>query len=121
MPWLCPNCRMPLTEVTLLCAQGHTWAEQAGVVRLVSAEFARRLLPYLAAFKDFRAAERKRLHDPALYPGLPYSGVKYDPLEWRWRGYDLSLLKQLLAARRQLKILDVGAWNGWLAHRLMLA
>ena len=112
---------MPLTNGGLVCAQGHTWAEEAGVVRLVSAEFAPRLRPYLTAFKDFRASEGKRLLDPTLYPGLPYSGEGQDRLEWRWRGYDLALITQLLAARRYLKVLDVGAWNGWLAHRLTLA
>jgi 2-polyprenyl-3-methyl-5-hydroxy-6-metoxy-1,4-benzoquinol methylase len=40
-------------------------------------------------------------------------------LEWRLRGYDLAILLKLLRPRRR-RVLDVGAWNGWLSHRLSL-
>ncbi len=39
-------------------------------------------------------------------------------LEWRLRRYDLEVIKGQMAGRSGQRVLDVGAWNGWLSHRL---
>jgi 2-polyprenyl-3-methyl-5-hydroxy-6-metoxy-1,4-benzoquinol methylase len=41
-----------------------------------------------------------------------------DDFQWRLRRYDLAVVRRLLSGRRGQRILDVGAWNGWLSHRM---
>ncbi|MBA2570508.1 MAG: methyltransferase domain-containing protein [Chloroflexi bacterium] len=38
--------------------------------------------------------------------------------EWRLRRHDLDLVRSLLRGRPPSRVLDFGAWNGWLSHRL---
>ena len=122
MPVLCPNCREPIDLTALVCPGGHRFACQDGVLMLLEAEFGRRLKAFTARLNVIRAAERKRLMDVSAYEGLPFSQLDCDDaggrLEWRLRGYDLEIVLRRLGRRRQQRILDVGAWNGWLSHRL---
>lgn len=63
----------------------------------------------------------ERILEPALFHRLPEAGVDLDPALWNLRKYDLDLIGRLLSDRASpggLRILDVGAWNGWLSHRL---
>jgi SAM-dependent methyltransferase len=69
-----------------------------------------------------RAAEG-RGHDGADLLSLPY--LASGPLARQWavraRTYDAFLRSVIEPAGRQLDILDLGAGNGWLSHRLALA
>jgi SAM-dependent methyltransferase len=119
---LCPTCRAPLTAPALACANGHTFAVEDGVVRLLAPDFALRLRAFLEGFRALRAAEGKRQNDGAAYPQLPFGPLTRGDanwrLEWRLRQYDWAILQQHLYGQGPLTILDVGAWNGWLSHRL---
>lgn len=114
----CPTCRAPLDQA-LACANGHRFAERQGVLRLLDAGFAAELDRFLGRLEPIRAAEGRRLLDPAAYPLLPLGSRHH---EWRLRRYDLALLRRLLRGLRpagaRLRVLDVGAWNGWLSNRL---
>jgi len=81
-------------------------------------QFTAHLRRFLLAFE----ATRHLTPAPTEYESLPFGQSGHpDPNwcnEWRWREYDLQVLTTLLAGKRALKILDVGAWNGWLSHRL---
>jgi SAM-dependent methyltransferase len=89
---------------------------------LLRPEFAARLEAFLTPFTALREAEGKRRRETSAYPALPYgpaaAGDAGWRLEWRLRQYDLALARRLAPAGRALRVLDVGAWNGWLSHRL---
>lgn len=119
MKLLCPDCRLPLDPVRLACANGHAFGQdENGVLILLAADFAPRLARFLAAFQLQRAGEKRLIPDPAIYPQLPYAPALRRNHEWRLRGYDLDLITRQLTGRAGLRILDIGAWNGWLSHRL---
>ncbi len=37
---------------------------------------------------------------------------------WKLRRLNLSLIRRLLRGRSRQRVLEIGAWNGWLSHRL---
>jgi SAM-dependent methyltransferase len=122
---LCPNCRAAIDPATHTCGQGHAFAEVDGVLPLLSEAFARRLAEFEPALSTARKADGKHLMPVTNYEALPFStAADADPglrLEWRLRRYDLALVEAHLAGRTQQRVLDVGAWNGWLSHRLAVA
>jgi SAM-dependent methyltransferase len=114
MPLLCPNCRRPL-DAGLACPGGHQFSRHHEVLALLEDGFAAELGAFLRRFEPIRASQNKRLLDPAAYERLPCGP---DHHEWRARRYDLAVIRRLLRARPPSRILDIGAWNGWLSHRL---
>jgi SAM-dependent methyltransferase len=124
-PLLCPDCRLPIDPDTLGCQGGHHYALQSGVLSLLAEDFAGRLADYLPRLSASRAELGRPLLDEAAYERLP-DGQQAMPdaawrTEWRLRCHDLAVVQQLLgrhASQGALRILDVGAWNGWLSHRL---
>ena len=121
MRYLCPNCHEPLDEA-LRCVNDHRFAEHNGVLVLLADEFGARLQAFLSSFEALREREHKRLIDPAAYEQLPdiRSGDRAWQVEWRLRRYDLAIVLDRLRARsaRSARVLDIGAWNGWLSHQL---
>ncbi len=116
----CPDCHAPLDPSALTCARGHAFGyDENDVLVLLAADFAPRLDRFLAGFQPLRASEDRRLLDPAIYPQLPVASAVRQNHEWRLRAYDLDIIARLLAGRTGLRILDIGAWNGWLSHRLV--
>lgn len=116
---LCPDCRLPLHSDRLACAGGHVFGyDENGVLVLLAADFASRLSAFSAGLRTIRVAENRLLLDPAIYPQLPFAPEVRRDHEWRLRGHDLDVVAKFLAGRTGLRILDVGAWNGWLSHRL---
>jgi SAM-dependent methyltransferase len=115
MTLLCPTCRRPL-DPDLRCAGGHQYAEHNGVLALLESGFAAELAAFLARFEPIRASQNKPLLDPAAYERLPFG---QDHHEWRARRYDLAVIRRLLRGLPPRRGLDIGAWNGWLSHRLV--
>ncbi|MEO8067940.1 MAG: class I SAM-dependent methyltransferase [Flavobacteriales bacterium] len=119
----CPECELQL-DGEWRCASGHHWPLIDGVRRCVNADLSRTLGPFLKAFRDHRTVTGERLMEPGMYNRLPESGMDHDPGLWQLRQYDLELLREPHALvndslkDRPLRVLDVGAWNGWLSHRL---
>lgn len=89
-----------------------------GVPSILGDALRDRLVPFLDAFTRYRTQRNERITDPAVYPGLPGSGVVFDRALWRPRLFDLALVRRIIGAREGLRVLDIGAWNGWLAHQL---
>jgi 2-polyprenyl-3-methyl-5-hydroxy-6-metoxy-1,4-benzoquinol methylase len=118
----CPICREPFDADAPACPNGHAFARRDGVLRLLDPSFEERLRAFADGWTAIRQAEGKRLLDASAYEGLPFSQLASgDPawrVEWRLRSYDLAAIDGLLKRRGALRILDVGAWNGWLSHRL---
>ena len=116
--FLCPTCRQRLNATTLSCPNGHCYTAVDGVLALVDLVFARHLAAFLVPFETLRDKEARRLLDPAVYPTLPYGHAVADDPEWRQRRLDWELVQRLLSEGKRLRVLDVGAWNGWLSNRL---
>ncbi|HEX5503587.1 MAG TPA: class I SAM-dependent methyltransferase, partial [Thermomicrobiales bacterium] len=124
----CPRCGgaldlSPDAARCLRCAEAYTC--EAGIWRFLPVERAARFAPFLAQYEVVRAAEGWGRPDPAYYVALPR--VPADDSQraiWRIRerGYRALLagvVRPLERARgRPLAVLDLGAGNGWLAHRL---
>jgi SAM-dependent methyltransferase len=125
MPLLCPNCRAPIEPATNTCAIGHGFIEVDGVLQLLSERFVRRLADFETALSAARKAEGKHQLSVTAYEQLPFSrDADFDAgmaLEWRLRRYDLALIQERLSDRPKQRVLDVGAWNGWLSHQLAAA
>lgn len=126
MQLLCPNCRQSFTLETaalpasgsVTCPTGHSFVIADGVLELLDDDLARRLQAFLEPFTALRAADEKRLLDPRIYPSLPDAPEVRNNHEWRLRSYDLDVVSRLLADRPNQRVLDLGAWNGWLSNRL---
>lgn len=120
MPYRCPTCREPLDPAGAICTNGHRYAETGGVLRLISDDFARQLAPFTVALETYRTLLGRRTLDPAAYEALPYGPAVASDREWQQRQYDLALVRQLAqrAGRDRQRVLDVGAYNGWLSHHL---
>jgi SAM-dependent methyltransferase len=104
-----------------MCANQHQFHVQDGVLSLLTDEFRQRLGTFLAGFEPLRQAEGRRLTDTAVYPLLPCAPPLQTNHEWRLRCYDLEVIHQLLTARPNQHVLEIGAWNGWLSYHLTLA
>jgi SAM-dependent methyltransferase len=117
LPLTCPTCHQPLAPTGLSCPAGHVFAVQDGVLSLLDAPFAARLQVFNATLQQARSAAGQRMVDAAVYPALPFSAAVRHQLEWRLRRYDWAVVQQWVGPAPQ-RVLDIGAWNGWLSHRL---
>jgi SAM-dependent methyltransferase len=92
-----------------------------GVYRALPAPRAREIEPLLAHYRRIRAADGYRRAGAEYYCSLPYVDRR-DPQSatWRVRQESLGHLRHILRGlgRGRLRILDLGAGNGWLSHRL---
>ncbi len=115
----CPECGERLLPEVWRCGRGHTFDCVDGVVRLFSRAFASEFLPFQEQFEQYRAGQGLTIGEPGAYAALPFGEATRGQFEWRLRQYDLALVRRLLAGRggRQ-RVLEVGAWNGWLTHWL---
>ena len=117
MHFLCPSCREPL-PASLACVCGQSFGLRDDVLVLLEQEFGRRLDQFTQAFSAVRAVENRRLLDGQAYEALPFGSAVQDDFQWRLRQYDLAVVRRLLNGRRSQRLLDVGAWNGWLSNRM---
>jgi O-antigen/teichoic acid export membrane protein/SAM-dependent methyltransferase len=123
LPFVCPVCRGALTQVdeALRCPVDElTFVCEAGIWRFLPPQRAAALAQFRQEYETVRRQEGRGSDDPAFYRALPFVA---DPA-WAGRGHSYKgLLEQVIRpftqkAQRPLRILDVGAGNGWLSHRL---
>jgi SAM-dependent methyltransferase len=82
---------------------------------------------FIADYETIRQAEERGSDDPAYYRALPFQDLTgRHTAAWRIRAASYNtFLKQVLAPlektqERPLRLLDLGAGNGWLSYRLSL-
>ena len=85
-----------------------------GVHSILSEELNKLLAEYIPAFEKYREPYLKSISSDD-FRDLPY--VNFDKATWKLRQYDLELVQSLMPAKRN-KILEIGAWTGWLSHHL---
>ena len=122
-PFVCPVCQGALAQVTdgLHCgADNLTFRCEDGIWRYLPPQRAATLAQFREEYEMVRQQEGRGSDDPAFYRALPFVA---DP-SWavRAQSYEV-LLAQVIRpfaqkTKRPLRILDLGAGNGWLSHRL---
>lgn len=120
MSVLCPECRKSVDLVSARCAGGHRFPLADGVVSLLSSARRDELDHYLVDFEKWREDRGDFICDPMVYQRLPEAPQGADYGMWKLRALDLLLMRRRLRHRPQQRILEIGAWNGWLSHQLSL-
>lgn len=131
MTWsaACPVCRSPLGsfEAELpTCGSCSFHADRVdGVWRMMHPDRADETERFLAGYLTVRHAEGRAHDDPAWYRALPATAAD-DPMHEQWRMRSVSwrhVVRRVIepnttAARRPLRVLDVGAGTGWMSRQL---
>jgi SAM-dependent methyltransferase len=126
----CPSCRAnlePAAADELRCpADGLRFQRVDGIWRLLLDKRAAFFEPFIRDYETVRRAEGRGSDDKAYYANLPYDDLSGRmPADWRIRAssFDVFLKRVLAPLERRakaLRILDLGAGNGWLSNRLAL-
>jgi SAM-dependent methyltransferase len=122
----CPRCKAPLEAQTdcatcTQCAAAYPKAD--GIWRCLAPERSDAFERFEHEYHTIRRAEGWGAASPDYYRALPWHDLSGRfPALWRMRARSFSALRDRilprLAARGALRVLDLGAGNGWLAYRL---
>lgn len=126
--WACPACHSPLTMSSSSAACEHcpvTFQQSEGIWRFLPESRARYFAEFLGRYELVRAREGWGRPDAAYFLALP-EVTDGDPQRETWRiraGHFRRFVRDVLASAetslgRPLTVLDLGAGNCWLAHRL---
>lgn len=127
--YACPTCRGDLVAddpVTLRCpADGLVFERRDGIWRFLPPERVAHFARFVAEYEAIRDAEGRGLPGPAFYRALPYRDLSGRfAADWRIRArsFDAFVARVVTPLERErgrpLRILDLGAGNGWLSGRL---
>ena len=129
--FICPRCRAGLDRISedhLVCPQdGLEYRNVEGIWRFLLPESQAHYHRFLEQDETIRRLEKQGSSDAEYYRALPYkdlSGKTSKDWASRAHGFDV-LAKKLLTPiqahlERPLKVLDLGAGNGWLSNHLAL-
>jgi SAM-dependent methyltransferase len=127
--FVCPRCRSPLERSTperLTCPRdGLEFRNEDGIWRFLLPETQAHYAHFSEEYQAIRRYEQRGAASANYYRALPYkdlSGRYRSDWRIRARSFD-ALVKNVLtrlqnSLERSLKILDLGAGNGWLSNRL---
>lgn len=126
--WVCPRCRKRLARIAVgaYCETDDLrFPLRGGIWRFLLPERATYFARFIAQYETVRRDEGWGAESPAYYRSLPFadtSGRHKDIWQIRARGFEtlLSGVIDPLAQKRgrPLRVLDLGAGNGWLAYQL---
>lgn len=129
----CPTTRAPLEQLddhSMHCpTNGNLYREVKGIWRFLRLHRAAHFAAFINAYEALRRSEGRGGAGADYYRQLPYVKVRGDnPFHstagWKLRARSYECLLETVVqplARRQrspLKIIDLGAGNGWLSNRL---
>ena len=127
--FICPRCRTALDRASgdrLVCPQdGLEYWNVEGIWRFLLPESQAHYYRFIDDYESVRRFEGRGSADADYYRALPYkdlSGKFSKDWKIRARSFDV-LVKKLLTPiqalhQRPLKVIDLGAGNGWLSNRL---
>ena len=118
----CPVCANVLSvegDAATCATCRQTFARCEGIWRFLPPSRAREFADFLREYQTVRADEGWGASDASYYRVLPHVDQD-DPQRniWRIRAHSFEWLLALIGSGGPLKILDVGAGNGWLANQL---
>lgn len=125
----CPRCRGGAVAAgpdSFRCpADGLVFERREGIWRFLPPDREARFARFVTEYETVRRAEGRGLPDPAFYRALPYRDVSGRfSADWdiRARSFDALVARVVVPLERErgrpLRVLDLGAGNGWLANRL---
>jgi ubiquinone/menaquinone biosynthesis C-methylase UbiE/uncharacterized protein YbaR (Trm112 family) len=121
----CPRCRAPLEQTApdeLSCAvDGCRFPCIDGIWRFLLPERAAYFEKFIRDYETVRRAEGRGSQDADYYRALPNHDLSGKMTsDWRIRAasFDLLLKKVISPEKKPLRILDLGAGNGWLSNQL---
>ena len=131
--FVCPECGSTLvaratagapTRALICCSCDAEVACRGGILRFLSEPRLAQIEPLIAQYRQVREQDGYRQRPAAYYQELPQV-ARGDPQHAVWRIRQESfrhLCRRVLTrlGRRPLRVLDLGAGNGWLSHRLTL-
>jgi SAM-dependent methyltransferase/uncharacterized protein YbaR (Trm112 family) len=130
VPLACPQCKAQLEPAgpdEMICPQdGRRYTRQDGIWRCLLPERSVRYQAFLQDYEAIRLAEGRGSVHPEYYRALPFADLSgRHSADWQLRARSYSifvdrLLVPIEGARSGLKILDLGAGNGWLSYRMAL-
>lgn len=122
MRLLCPICRAALNADAHACAQGHVFNRgSGGVIRLMAPEFAARVDRFEVALTDHLSGQGRGRLRPEDYADLPARPAARGIPAWVSRAQDCEIVRRHAPRGAGLRVLDLGAWNGWLSDALSRA
>jgi 2-polyprenyl-3-methyl-5-hydroxy-6-metoxy-1,4-benzoquinol methylase len=121
----CPECGAEFAVSTPRCRIcdrcGQRYERRDEIWRFLTEARAALFEPFIRQYRLVRAREGYRVSSPDYYRDLPHVAADHPhAAEWRIRRETYEHLQRdvVHAAGRRLRVLDVGAGNGWLSHRL---
>lgn len=125
LSFACPSCHAPLENTApdeLFCAaDGLRFQCLDGVWRFLLPERAAYFEKFIRDYETIRRAEGRGSQAAAYYRALPYQDLSGKmTADWRIRAasFDAFLKTVIAPTKEPLRILDLGAGNGWLSNRL---
>jgi SAM-dependent methyltransferase len=127
--FICPRCQATLERSApdrLTCPQdGLEFRQEDGIWRFLLPESEAHYAHFIADYEAIRGYEQRGSTSANYYRALPFKDLsgRYRA-DWRIRARSFNVLVKNVLARlqnpleRSLKILDLGAGNGWLSNRL---
>lgn len=126
--FVCPRCRTTLERTAsdrVACPQdGLEFWKVNGIWRFLLPESEAHYARFIADYETIRRAEGRGSTSAEYYRALPFKDlIGQHRADWRIRSRSYHTLVKILTRlqnplERSLKILDLGAGNGWLSNRL---
>ena len=122
----CPRCGARAADDACLACGFRFRQQEDGIVDALPPESRARLAKFVAEYEGIRAAEGRGSGNADYYLALPYRDLSgRDPPQWRIRARSHDYLVRHLLPRGfredACTVIDLGAGNGWMSHRLALA
>ena len=121
----CPRCGTPMRKAC--CIQcSFVLREQNGIWKALPEERLAYYAKFIGDYEHIRAAEGRGSGTPDFYLNLPYKDASgRNQKQWAIRARTFRYLTRRLLrpslASGPLRVLDIGAGNGWLSFRLSLS
>jgi SAM-dependent methyltransferase len=127
--FVCPRCRTTLERTTserMTCPRdGLEFWKTDGIWRFLLPESEAHYARFIRDYETVRQAEGRGSTDPGYYRALPFKDRSArHASDWKIRARSFKVLVNNVLTRlqnpleRALKIIDLGAGNGWLSNRL---
>jgi len=127
--FICPRCRTKLERIAadrFTCPQdGLDFWNVDGIWRFLLPESEAHYSRFMADYEAVRRAERRGSPSANYYRALPFKDLSgHFESDWKIRARSFNVLVKNVLTRvqdpleRSLKVLDLGAGNGWLSNRL---
>ncbi|WP_339833383.1 methyltransferase domain-containing protein [uncultured Flavobacterium sp.] len=91
--------------------------QDEGVYCLIPKDKKDKLSYFLNSFDNYRTQTNQKITDSNLYSNLPFS---INDNSWKSKQKDIYIVDKICGTRKELRILDIGGWNGWLSNYLTM-